>query len=704
MLSPTVKRMERPPPPPTPPKPDRSQQQLGSKAQQASTEPGVVPVPSQTPDEEQVVMTPLGKTNTSTVLLIERKLIQAVGERTHVAGGDHRGIIINKTAEEQSNRQREPAQLSLEFRVFLVSANSGQHSQESRRIKFWFRPWLTSEDVQAQVAQDFFRELVSPKEFPRDYVGFIKKIMKLLQKGYNEIQAIEIELRILEQTSAPPSRPSRPGHVIICYGNCHKLTDTNNNDRDQKHFTGGGGSGGDLIGSSNGSIHVTPVSQRRQRKDNGQRTGDEVSFEDEQFEVVPLTPEKILELIEQAYPNPITPEDLAKDYGWEEEEVLAIMLVLKERGLIKSMEYNSFTRIHHDDQAIKIVKQMPTIASNKQPTIAIITAQYCEKLAVDAMLENKETFVRYTTVGESNVYTLGNIGAHRIVSTKLPSVGSTREAMTAAGNTTTRLLGTFQKVDYVFIVGVAGGIPHYTDYRRHVRLGDVVIAAAPSAQDATNATNGNAPKPYCYVYSSSGSNNNNGPSEVKRYYPADDCLQTIGRTLVQNDDGKKPWLQYVQEGLQQLSGRGGHAEHDFARPAPNTDKLYMNIGNKNVIEVAHPIAQLDGQDGGGDDTDAAGAPQTRLHAGPIGSGYELVRSDSARTDYAQAYHLLATDSEMNSVLDSVVGNCRDAFILVKGIADYKDGTTSRKWQNYASLAAAAVMKTIVCAMDAPTNV
>lgn len=49
---------------------------------------------------------------------------------------------------------------------------------------------------------------------------------------------------------------------------------------------------------------------------------------------------------------------------------------------------------------------MPTIASNKQPTIAIITAQYCEKLAVDAMLENKETFVRYTTVGELNVLSL----------------------------------------------------------------------------------------------------------------------------------------------------------------------------------------------------------------------------------------------------------------------------------------------------------
>lgn len=33
--------------------------------------------------------------------------------------------------------------------------------------------------------------------------------MKLLQKGYNEIQALEVELRILEQTSAPPSRPRK---------------------------------------------------------------------------------------------------------------------------------------------------------------------------------------------------------------------------------------------------------------------------------------------------------------------------------------------------------------------------------------------------------------------------------------------------------------------------------------------------------------
>lgn len=38
-----------------------------------------------------------------------------------------------------------------------------------------------------------------------------------------------------------------------------------------------------------------------------------VSIDDTQVEIAPeLTSEKVLELIEQAYPSPITPEDLAK--------------------------------------------------------------------------------------------------------------------------------------------------------------------------------------------------------------------------------------------------------------------------------------------------------------------------------------------------------------------------------------------------------
>lgn len=31
------------------------------------------------------------------------------------------------------------------------------------------------------------------------------------------------------------------------------------------------------------------------------------------------------------------------------------------------------------------------------------------------------------------------------------------------------------------------------------------------------------------------------------------------------------------------------SEHSFSRPPDDTDKLYMNIGEGDVIEVAHPI-------------------------------------------------------------------------------------------------------------------
>lgn len=43
--------------------------------------------------------------------------------------------------------------------------------------------------------------------FPADYVGFIKRVMKLLQHGYAGLDKIEVELRQLGETEEPPERP-----------------------------------------------------------------------------------------------------------------------------------------------------------------------------------------------------------------------------------------------------------------------------------------------------------------------------------------------------------------------------------------------------------------------------------------------------------------------------------------------------------------
>lgn len=200
----------------------------------------------------------------------------------------------------------------------------------------------------------------------------------------------------------------------------------------------------------------------------------------------------------------------------------------------------------------------------------------------------------------------------------------------------------------------------------------------------TNFRNKSPEKPYVYVYKCE--------DDVKTYYPKNDCLQEIAKRLQSNKGGRRPWEDYLNEAMNNF---GSKIKSEFEKPAANTDKLYMNIGNKEVIEVAHPTATEDMNDG---------TPSMRIHLGAIGSGRDFIKSDDLRNDFAKNHNLLATDVELSSVLDSIIGNCRDSFILVKGISDYKDGMSTKKWQNHASLSAASVVKSIICGMDAPTNV
>ena len=46
------------------------------------------------------------------------------------------------------------------------------------------------------------------------------------------------------------------------------------------------------------------------------------------------------------------------------------------------------------------------------------------------------------------------------------------------------------------------------------------------------------------------------------------------------------------------------------------------------------------------------------------------------------------------------GNRKDCYIIVRGISDYKDGTRKKEWQPYASLAAAAFTKAVICSLAA----
>jgi len=397
-------------------------------------------------------------------------------------------------------------------------------------------------------------------------------------------------------------------------------------------------------------------------------------------------------MIEAAYPNPVTLDTMGSNFsGSSEAQLRHIISELQLDKKIKALEHNlnSFTRVAGVggvEETVTVVKQIPRTGDkdSRQPTIAIITSQYHEKMAVDAMMTNRQTFVRYATVGETQAYTLGDIGGHRCVVTKLPMTGHSREASIASGSTTTRLLGTFQGVEYVLIVGVGGGVPHYTDYSRHVRLGDVVLSSPNASLSGQR---------FIYQYCQTARLRDGGEVEfeTKSWCPPENTLQQIARMVVEDGycgEGPTAWLANYTSALAELSGPDEEASSEWSRPPADTDKLYMSLGGGDMIEVGHPApaAPLD-------DPRQAGLPV--IHLGPVAAGRGVSLDDQLRQEFAYKNGILAYDSELDSVVESVFGNRKDHYIMVRGIADYKDGTRRKEWQHYSALMAASVAKTLV---------
>lgn len=421
------------------------------------------------------------------------------------------------------------------------------------------------------------------------------------------------------------------------------------------------------------------------------------------------------------------------------------------------------------DTKVNLVKQMPKVNESQQPVIAIITAQYCEKLAVDSMISDKETFVRYRTASSGQqdfsggggnelssanyVYTLGNIGDHRVVSTKLTSIGHSRGALIAAGNATTRLLGTFPELEYVFLVGCGGGVVNYTDFSSHVRLGDVVVSHLPAESvdcsantDTSCQFNGNK-SDFVYVHcrpkqqqrdasqrNASSDKSANIPvsysvhknlkrlngdiklsmeesstavereanevsqQQVNKALEYEEChfrlwrpvrldLQELTQRLwMQGLDNPthRIWEYYIDEGIKTLKQQ----DIDASRPPVETDKLFMSIGSKDTIEVNHPEANED-------EVDLRKDGRPMCHFGPIGSGRPAGSNEALKQRMISEFGLRAFDSEFDPVVESIYGNCKESYIMIRGISDYKDGRKKKEWQQYSALVAAAFMKSII---------
>lgn len=184
------------------------------------------------------------------------------------------------------------------------------------------------------------------------------------------------------------------------------------------------------------------------------------------------------------------------------------------------------------------------------------------------------------------MYTIGNIGEHRVISTKLPMIryGDSRSAKISSGNTTTRLLGIFQRIEHVFLVGCAGGVPHYSDFTRHPRRGDIIVSFPELSPD--NTIRPDEQQDFVYGHFELQKTSTTTQLVSKTWMPASMQLYKICQSIRKSYDpgfGEKyPWEQYLDQGIESLY----NAELDCRRPAE--DKLYFTIGDKVSVQYNDP--------------------------------------------------------------------------------------------------------------------
>jgi hypothetical protein len=168
----------------------------------------------------------------------------------YVAEGDNAGIVINKPASimdynkiqaGQKERQQPPS-AKMSFKVFLINSDTNKLTLEHRTLRFWLdqspfvaldhgqnrnngnaddnngedsfrstRSFANLKQESSQLAQAYFCQLIGskPDDFPKNYVGFIMKLMRLLKSSqFGRIVKMEVELRQLVQEDHQTKPPS----------------------------------------------------------------------------------------------------------------------------------------------------------------------------------------------------------------------------------------------------------------------------------------------------------------------------------------------------------------------------------------------------------------------------------------------------------------------------------------------------------------
>jgi nucleoside phosphorylase len=318
--------------------------------------------------------------------------------------------------------------------------------------------------------------------------------------------------------------------------------------------------------------------------------------------------------------------------------------------------------------------------------IAIICALPFEASTVSALFDKRweydQTYGR--APGDLNVYSTGVIGRHNVVLVHMPNMGKV-----AAATTASCLRASFQGIRLALVVGICGGAPSRRQPSEDILLGDVVVSEGLVQYDLGSQFPSN-------IFVRKDTPRDNLPRPGLEIRAALARLQTEqGQSWLHNKTSE-----YVSVLQQELGDKAAY-------PGMTEDKLFKSAyRHKHHGPLECTIcANGDGRDGVCSVAIRMSCEQLKcdkhelvsrtrvsqpskpsVHFGLIASGDTVMKSGEDRDEIATRDGVIAFEMEGAGVWEHFPS------LVIKGVCDYADSHKSKRWQGYAAVTAAAVMK------------
>lgn len=290
-------------------------------------------------------------------------------------------------------------------------------------------------------------------------------------------------------------------------------------------------------------------------------------------------------------------------------------------------------------------------------TVGWVSALPDELTAAQEMLdeEHQDLPLNHT---DSNIYTLGSIGAHNVVLACLPTGQTGTNSAVAVA---IQMKAAFPAIRFGLMVGIGGGVPSKD---ADIRLGDVVVSQPANAYGGV-------------VQYDFGKSTPSGFQRTGFLNAPPTILLTAVTKLRSNFDRRRSSLS------PHLSKLGNLPK--FACDRAGSDVLFEAEYHLDVEDddLSCTAARMIKREERADDT-------PMIHYGTIASGNQVMRDGVERDKVSAEFGgILCFEMEAAGLMNNF------PCLVIRGICDYADAHKNKRWQPYAAGTAAAYAKELL---------